>query len=68
MPPHPHRQGLLGKPQFIGLLKIHPEFSRRIEGRQPHHRISRDGTFTFDDGRDPIRWHLERFGQGIGVK
>jgi len=68
MLPDPHRQCLFGKPQLIGLLEIHPEFSSCIEeGRQPHRRISRDAMLPFDDGRDPIRRNFEGFGESIGI-
>lgn len=51
-----------------GLLCIHLEFCCGVEKcRQTHGGIARDASLSFDDGRNPVRWHFEGFSQRIGI-
>lgn len=65
---HLPRQRPFRKPQLIGLLQIHPEFSGSVEKcGQTHRRISCDTAVALDDGCDAISRHFEGLGEHIGV-
>ena len=65
----PAWHGFSRQPQFISLLEVHPELSRRVEEHgQAHCRIAGDPAPFLDNSCDPIRRNAECFSQRIGVQ